>query len=321
MYRLDELSHAAKKQAEERIESLTSYVVEHFANRPELFQAFGEPDFQYSLQDAGRVAASNDEDHTEQLLIDLLANRAEKGDSSRTRLVTSQAIKAADKLSSNALTGVTALWSVQYLSWSNPHDMLSHLGGIVRIADTLVNLGLPSDRAWMEDADALNLLRTSIGGIVTRKTYSEMVQDKMAAHLVAGIDAKESTALLTQVEQVAPGFVGRLQAHPLKEGFLILPGNTKEELVAIFSSAASSAEFNQLAEQNGYGARDSAAIEKLNELIGEVPVLDVFAQWWDPLPLAELTIVGDVIGFLNAGRCMSFEGAKTVSEFLALRSS
>src|SRR4051794_32355431 len=57
---LDELTSAAKGKAETRSSALAERVIEHFQARPELFDAFGDPDFQYSLQDAGRAAASND---------------------------------------------------------------------------------------------------------------------------------------------------------------------------------------------------------------------------------------------------------------------
>lgn len=319
---LGELSSTAKELAEEKIEALSNRVLEHFMDKPELFSAFTEPDFQYSLQDAGRVAASNDEEHTEQLLVDLLANRAEKGDGPRVRLATSQAIRAADKLSSDALSGVTALWAVQYLMWANPDNLVSQLTGTIKIADSLVKLGLPSNPAWMEDADALNLLRISPGGILTRKTYLEMVQGRFAAQLVAGIDAKESVELFAEVEQVAPGFLEKLRGHPLKKGFVMLPGSTKEELFAgLPHAAASSPELNQLVEQNGYGSLDQAAVKKMEEFFADVPSFQTVSQWWNPLPVADLTVVGDVIGFINARRYMTFGGAATVSEFLDLRST
>jgi hypothetical protein len=44
---------------------------------------------QFSLRDAGRAAVSNEDKHTEDLLVDLLTNRAEQGNHSRVRLATS----------------------------------------------------------------------------------------------------------------------------------------------------------------------------------------------------------------------------------------
>jgi hypothetical protein len=86
---LDELTLTAKAVADERVRALGDKILERFSESPQLLGAFGEPDFQYSLGDAGRAAASNDDPHTEQLLVDLLANRAETGNAAMVRLATS----------------------------------------------------------------------------------------------------------------------------------------------------------------------------------------------------------------------------------------
>lgn len=295
-------------------------MVDHFKSKPELFQAFTEPDFQYSLQDAGRAAASNDEEQTEQLLLDLLVNRAEQGDSARVRLATSQAIKAADKLSPDTLVGITALWAVSYVSWSNPVDFVGHLAAILSVTKKLTEIGLPQSRSWLQDGDALNLLRTSLGGILTRKTYREMLHSKLESHLVPGVDSEAAADLLDQAEVIAPGFKKQLRAHPLKPGFVILPGSSKEQLVATLPAAAVSSDIVfQLADQNGYGVQDPVSIEKLEEVLSAAESIKTFSQWWDSLPVGDLTVIGDVIGFINARRYLNLNGAQTVGEFLDLR--
>jgi hypothetical protein len=98
-----ELTPAAERIAHERLDQFEQKMIDRFAEDPQLRKAFADPDFQCSLRDASRAAASNDDDHTEDLLVDLLANRAAEGNSARLRLITSRAIQAADKLSIEAL--------------------------------------------------------------------------------------------------------------------------------------------------------------------------------------------------------------------------
>lgn len=85
---ITEFSYEALVKATERAYSLANRVIDVFTQRPELLEAFGDPDFNFALRDASRTAASNDEKHTEDLLVDLLTNRTEQGGSPRIRLVT-----------------------------------------------------------------------------------------------------------------------------------------------------------------------------------------------------------------------------------------
>jgi hypothetical protein len=317
---LDELTLSAKGKAETRIEALSERVIEHFKDKPELFEAFGDPDFQYSLRDAGRSAASNDDDHTEQLLVDLLANRAHEGNSSRARLATSHAIKAADKLSLEALNGLTALWatgSLQPLS----EDFASQIASASHTAEVLVGLDLPSDKGWVRDAEVLNLVRVHAGVIMNRTSYKVMLQNKVAVNLVSGIDMEAFSSLVATVISAIPELNNQLTAHPLRSGFVKLSGSNEDELFErLPDHAAESPELQQLIDQNGYGNQDATAIGKLDEVVSSVPSLTALAAWWDGAPPLDFTVVGEVVAFVNSRRHLSFTGAATVGELLQLRS-
>ena len=96
------LTAMAKDVAEARVKALGDGIIDAFCSRPELYRAFADPDFQFALRDAARAVASTDDEHTEQLLVDLLTNRAEEGSTTRVRFATGQAIRAADKLMTTA---------------------------------------------------------------------------------------------------------------------------------------------------------------------------------------------------------------------------
>lgn len=314
---VDELTLAARGTAHLRTKALAERVIDAFQDKPELFQAFADPDFQYSLNDAGRAAASNEEQHTEQLLVDLLTNRAVEGNAARVRLATSHAIKAADKLTKDALNGLTALWAISSLT---PHTasfgML--MSSATNIDAALVSLGLPADKGWIRDLDVLNLIR--VHSSLRHMFYGELVRMWAKDDLVAGIDAAAAGHLLGSLTEAIPELDAHIIPHPLKPGFVRLTGKDKDELLSKLPSAASeSQELEQLISQNGYGIQDDDANANLMKAVNESPVLAAVAEWWDVTPGFELTVVGEVVGFVNARRYIAFEGPTTINDLLALR--
>ncbi len=316
---VDQLSAAAKEIAEVRNQALGDRIIGAFEGRPELFQAFADPDFQFSLRDAARAAASTDDEHTEQLLVDLLTNRAEEGGSTRVRLATSQAIKAADKLSREALNGLTALWVISSLVPAAP-NFEGLFSTMTANAQALINLGLP-DRGWVRDLDVLNLARVQ-GGFVQHQRYNEIAATWAKDSMVTGIDAEAETSrqLIASATTSIPELSAYIIAHPLKPGFLRLAGKDQEELLSKLPSAAgASAELQQLSGQNGYGMQDNTATVNLAKTIADSSTLTKIADWWNNTPAFDLTVVGDVVGFVNARRYISFQGAVTITDLLQLR--
>lgn len=317
----EELTLVAQDTAEARINSLIEAVTDHFADRPELFKAFGEPDFQYSLKDAARAAASNDEEHTEQLLVDLLANRASEGNGARVRLATSQALLAADKLSKEALNGITALWAITYLRWEG-EELSARLSQAEEVAQSLLVLGLPAEPSWIEDADALNLLRVQHAGSRTRRTYTEVLRAKVREHLQPGIHPAWDQDLLDTVEKQVPGFTELLRPHPLKVNHLMLPHKSIDEVRETLPAGTSpSWQWMMLVRKAGVGTESRRAVEALDRILKERAAFSQIESWWNSVPMTDFTVVGDVIGFVNGRRYLEIEGVQTVGELLQHRSS
>jgi hypothetical protein len=181
----EELTPAAERIAHERLDQFEQKMIDRFAEDPQLRKAFADPDFQYSLRDASRATASNDDDHTEDLLVDLLSNRAMEGNRARLRLITSRAIQAADKLSIEALRGLTATWAVTTLGPSEP-SALGYITACTGIATIVLGLGTETDHGWIEDLEALGLARTASGIAMSRKPYKHLLEERAAAHLNQG---------------------------------------------------------------------------------------------------------------------------------------
>jgi hypothetical protein len=314
---VEELTLSAKTVAEERVQALGNRILERFAATPEHLSAFGDPDFQFSLNDAGRSAASNDDVHTEDLLVDLLANRAEAGNTSRVRLATSQAIRAADKLSVETLNGLTALWSLSFLTATAPDNVAAHAASARNVAEAVAALPLPDGLNWLQEAEALNLVRGYGGGLLTRRPYREMYQERAAAHLVQGISQEQLNEFFEASGDELPDLAGKVVPHPLKPGHLKLHGENREQFLELFGDTASSVpRLEELIGLNGFGGRDAEAIRQWNALLDQSPAVAVVETWWNAAPYVDLTLVGRVIGFVNAKRHIGFEGAQTVAEFL-----
>lgn len=293
-------------------------MVAEFRDKPQLFEAFADPDFQYSLNDAGRAAASSDDAHTEQLLVDLLSNRARGGNLARVRLATSHAVKAADKLSQEALNGMTALWAITYLV-PTAEDFPGHIQDSVETAEAIITMGLPDDENWIKDVDVLSLARIRRGAS-PRMRYAEIIRRSLLSDMTTGIDQSESGQLVEAAITAVPEISQFLTPHPLKPGFLKLAGKDAEELLSkLPREARDSPELQQLIGLNGYGMQDNTAMATFATVIKDSEPLSTVAEWWDNVPVVDLTVVGDVVGFVNARRHISFAGAETVAELLDLK--
>lgn len=137
-------------------------------------------------------------------------------------------------------------------------------------------------------------------------------------HLNAGIDQKTHSDLIEAAIAGCPKLGQLLGPHPLKPGFIVLPGTTADEFRQLVPvDAQPSPELEQLIGLNGFGVQDAAAVAKFAELFDQTGPLVEIAAWWDPLPMFELTLVGRAIGLVNARRHIAFRGVQTIAEMLA----
>jgi hypothetical protein len=315
---VEQLTATAKEIAGVRNQALGERIIEAFKDRPELFQAFADPDFQFSLRDAARAAASTDDEHTEQLLVDLLTNRAEEGSSTRVRLATSQAIRAADKLSKDALTGLTAIWTISSLT-ATGGTFSKRFDSESKTVATLIALDLPSDNSWVRDLDVLNLARMQ--SMVERSQYSEVIAQRFAEFLVPGLDKDNDQALLEEVMRAVPEIGPLIHDHPLKPGFArLIPLDSEAIFASLPADAAEVEILKQLIGKNGYGGRDNTALANLTEAVTGATPFAAIQDWWGKTPAFDLTVVGDVVGFVNARRHVTIANATSIADFLRIRS-
>lgn len=317
----DELTAQARQVAEERLERFGERLFTNLSSR-NLLAAFADPDFQFALHDASRAAVTNDEEHTEQLLIDLLANRAEHGNSPRVRLVTQQALKAADQLSGDALDGLTALWVSFHIA---PGDDITD--PVRRIADFATTLDpffqrLPAGGGWLQDLDVLGLVRLS-GGFSTIRPFREVVLARSPQLQAAGV---EKSAIADALQELAFQGIDEsvlFEPHPLRDATLIMRSGTSEEAFEQLRLAGGDpdgrAQLRDAITAYPYGGVDSSLNEQVDAVLYAHASMRSFRDWWRGLEAIAFTPVGDTVAFLNARRFMKIGGPSTVAELLDLR--
>jgi hypothetical protein len=215
------------------------------------------------------------------------------------------------------LNGLTAIWTLSSLR-ARPPGIESSLRTAEANAKSLIQMGLPDYPSWTDDAEALNLLRTIPLGSAT--LYRQFLVQQVAPYLNPGINQTDSADLIAIATEQCPWLEDKLHPHALKEWFVRLPGTNQDELVAAMPSACTqTAELGQLIAQNGYGQQDNTAVTEFTQRINQSADISRIADWWDNVPALSLTVIGQVIGFVNARRYVQFQGAQTVGEFLALR--
>lgn len=116
--------------------------------------------------------------------------------------------------------------------------------------------------------------------------------------------------------------MGKVAPHPLKPNFVRLLGQDRQSFLKLFDEPTTpSPQLEELVAMNGFGNRDPEAVERWNVLLDQTPAVTSVETWWNGVPYVDTTLIGRVIGFVNAKRHIPFSGAQTVAELLVLERS
>lgn len=283
-------------------------------------EAFTDPCFQLLLVEAQKTAASTERPADYDILSELLIHRFQKGDNRNSRAGISLAIEIVDRVSDEALLGLTAAHAVTHFlpASGNIHPGLNVLNdsfGQIFYGE------LPTGQEWLDHLDILNAVRLSSFG--SMKKMREYYSNMLAGYIDVGVE-KGSENFSKAIEildrnnlpknllvdhdfnsdfQRVPvtnrGHIQKLslQQIVMQEGrrHLITVPLTSEQLAAIDSIYDLYSEDNSLRQNN------------INSLMSEWekrPNLKALREWWDDIPVAlTITSVGKVLAHSNAQRC------------------
>jgi hypothetical protein len=283
-------------------------------------EAFSDPSFQLLLLDAQKTAASTERPADYDLLSELLIHRFQKGQNRIARAGINFAVEIVDKVSDEALLGLTVAHSVgSFFPVSGDiHQGLDVLDGLY---GATIYGELPRGQEWLDHLDILNAVRlNSFGGLKkTQDYYPEM----LSGYTDVGID-KGSERHTKAIEILDSNNLPQslLVDHSLNNEFLRIPVVNKEHInkivlqqlspynrsLVLQTIQLSTNQYNALnSVYDLYSKDNNLKQENIKSFIAEWdkrPSLKILKEWWDSIPiLFTITSAGKVLAHSNAQRC------------------
>ena len=283
-------------------------------------EAFADPSFQILLVEAQKTAASTERPADYDLLSELLIHRFQKGDNRVARAGISRAVEIVDKISDDALLGLTVFHSVTYF-FPISGDIKQGLKVLNDLFGKLFYCNLPKGNDWLDHLDILDAIRVSnFGGLKKiEQYYSEMLGgyidvgiEKNSENYNKALEILKSNELPQQVlveHDLNPNYARvnlpnkdnisslTLQRSLLQNGQLtvITILLSEKQINAIKSIYDLYKSDNNIRQQN---------VKKFMEEWDKQPNLKILRDWWDNIGASlQLTSVGKVLAHANAQRC------------------
>ena len=283
-------------------------------------EAFADPSFQLLLVDAQKAAASTERPADYDLLSELLVHRFKKGDSRIARAGISLAVDIVDKVSDEALLGLTVAHAVNSFlpvtgDINQGLDVLNDLFGKVIYGD------LPSGHEWLDHLDILNAVRlSSFGGL---KKVQQYYPEILPGYVDVGIEkASENHTKAIEILDSNNLPRGLLIDHSLNTDYVRVPIPSRAQIdsislqqqvlqggalvvVPVRLTEAQKTAINTIYDL--YSQDGGLKQNNINSFIEEWdkrPNLKVLKDWWDTIPIIlTITAAGKVLAHSNAQRC------------------
>lgn len=307
-----EYSQEALEIANARVNEFENSLMPKMEKVDGALEAFSDPSFQLLLVEAQKTAASTERPADYDLLSELLVHRFIKGNNRIARAGISLAVDIVDKVSDEALLGLTVAHSI--------NSFIPLSGNIQEGLDALNNLfgkvmygQLPSGNDWLDHLDILNTVRLSSFGHL--KKVQQYYPKILHGYIDVGI--KKDSENYTKAKEILDSNnlpQALLVEHSLNSDFLRIPipdraqiesialvqGDKSVKLSEVQVEAINSiydlySQDNELKQKN-----INAFMEEWNKR----PNLKVLKEWWDNIPTSfTITSAGKVLAHSNAQRC------------------
>ncbi len=283
-------------------------------------EAFADPSFQLLLVEAQKTAASTERPADYDLLSELLIHRFQKGDNRVTRAGISRAVEIVDKISDDALLGLTVFHSVNYFFPAS--------GVIQQGLNTLNDLfgklfygNLPVGIEWLDHLDILDAIRVSnFGGL---KKIEQYYPEMLSGYIDVGIE-KTSEDYNKVIELLKNNGLPQniLIEHELNTAFVRvnLPNKDHIDSLALHQQIINNGQLSVLKIPLNDKQKDAIKtiydfynkdanmrqqnVNKFMEEWNKQPNLKKLREWWDSINTGlQLTSVGKVLAHSNAQRC------------------
>ncbi len=283
-------------------------------------QAFADPSFQLLLANAQRAAASTERKQDYDLLAELMITRFQNGQNRVTRAGINLAVDIVDKISSEALLGLTTVYAVNtFHPLSGELDQgLDTLNGIF---ERLLYETLPIGQEWLDHLDVLGTVR--LNEVSKLKSLSQFYSEIMHGYIDVGIQ-KNSDAHTKALDILKASNLPTdlLVDHALCPDFVRLSISNRQHLASavmmsnivkdgITTTIPNPLNDNQKIALNSiYDLYSQDGKAKTNNLqlfekeLDKRPTLKTLNEWWSSIPTGiTITSVGKVLAHSNAQRC------------------
>jgi len=283
-------------------------------------EAFTDPSFQLLLVEAQKTAAATERPADYDLLSELLIHRFRKGENRYIRAGISRAVEIVDKISDDALLGLTVSHAVSvFLPISG--DVNEGLDVLNNLFGKLFYGTLPAGNGWLDHLDILDAVRLSSFGSL--KELTKYYAERLEGYIDVGIE-KESENFNKAIEIIKATNLppNVLMEHTLNKDFLRLCVPNRKQISSLnvqqqisLGSDLISIPFHISEDQKtainsiyDLYVNDSRVknnnIKKFNEEWDKRPNLKILKEWWDNINTSfQITSVGEVLAHSNAQRC------------------
>jgi len=315
-----EYSQEALEIANARINDFENNLMPKMEKVDGALEAFADPSFQLLLVEAQKTAASTERPADYDILSELLVHRFKKGDNRIARAGISLAVDIVDKISDDALLGLTVAHAVNTFTplSGNIHQGLDVLNGLF---EKVIYGELPSGIDWLDHLDVLNTVRlNSLGSL---KKLQQYYPEKLSGYIDVGIK-KDSENYTKAIDIFESNNLPKelLVEHSLNSDFLRIPIPNRAQIdsialnqqvlhggtVVVVSVNLSKDQIEAINSIYDLYIQDNGLKQKnINTFMEEWdkrPNLKVLKEWWDNIPTSfTITSAGKVLAHSNAQRC------------------
>jgi hypothetical protein len=283
-------------------------------------EAFTDPSFQLLLVEAQKIAAATERPVDYDLLSELLVHRFKKGSNRIARAGIGFAIDMVDKVSDDALLGLTVAHAVQSF-YPVTGDINKGLDVLNDLFGKIIYGRLPSADEWLDHLDVLNAVRLiSFGSLNKIEIYFPKM---LSGYVDVGID-KNSENFINAIKILDENDLPRalLVDHDLDDGYVRLPIPSSREInsIVLMKSVAQNGSVHSIPVK--LSVKQVEALNSIYSLYSQDGNLkkkniDSFMiewnkhknlkklrEWWDNIPTSfAITSAGKVLAHSNAQRC------------------
>lgn len=313
-------SQEALNIANTRVGEFENRLMPKMAQVEGALEAFADPSFQLLLVEAQKTAASTERPADYDLLSELLIHRFQKGENRIARAGISLAVEIVDKVSDDALLGLTATHAVNMFS-PITGDIYQGLDVLNNLFGRLIYGKLPVGQDWLDHLDILDAVRlNAFGGL---KKVQQYYTEIFPGYIDVGINKKsENLEKAIEILKVNNLPSGLLIEHAFNSDFLrvLIPNERGIDSISLFQQIIYEGGLIQV--PVGLSEDQRRAIKSIYELYSKDenikqnninsfmkewdkrPNLKTLREWWDNIPTGfSVTSVGKVLAHSNAQRC------------------